>query len=80
MVVKIMGKRYAKGVNKSGRPYEGFHTSIGYSQTGYDGLKCEEKFFPCEVLQGYVPTPGDMLDLNVNFGGYIESVSFVDKK
>lgn len=80
MQVQVIGKRYVKGVAKSGRPYEGFLTSIAYEVSGYDGLKCEEKFLPCEALQGLVPDVGDVLEINVNFGGYIESVRRYEKK
>ena len=75
MQVEVVGKRYVKGVGKSGRPYEGFLTSIAYDGgRGYEGLKCEERFFSTDILQGVVPEVGDILDISVNFGGYIESV------
>ncbi len=80
MVVKVMGKRYAKGVGKNGRPFEGFFTSIAYDQSGYEGKKCEERFLSCEVLQGLVPQVGDQLVVNVNFGGYIESIRPYEKR
>ena len=80
MYVEVIGKRYVKGVGKSGRPYEGFLTSVAYEVSGYDGLKCEEKFLSCEALKGLVPNVGDCLDINVNFGGYIESVSRYERK
>ena len=74
MQVTVLGSRYAKGTNKAGRPYEGFYTSISYKQTGYDGEKAEEKFLPCDLLKGYVPQPGDILDLNTDFRGFIQSI------
>jgi hypothetical protein len=80
MVIKVMGKRYAKGVGKNGRPFEGFFTSIAYDASGYEGKKCEEKFFSCEVLQGLVPQVGEHLNVSVNFGGFIDSVTRYDKK
>ena len=77
MKVKVLGLRYAKGTSKSGRPYEGYYTSISYTQKGYEGEKAEEKFLPCELLMGIKLKPGDVVDLDIDLSGYIQGIDFV---
>lgn len=77
MIVRVLGSRYAKGTSKAGRPYEGYYTSIAYTQKGYEGEKAEEKFFPCELLMGLKLKAGDKIDLSIDLNGYIQGIDFV---
>lgn len=80
MVVDVIGSRYAKGTSKkSGKPYEGFFASIGYDVEGYNGKRCEERFFSLESLGGIKPEPGMKLDLDIGFGGFVNSIHVVQK-
>ena len=74
MLVVVLSSKYAKGTNKAGKAYEGFFVDFAFPEDGRNGFKNRDSFIDVRALEGVVPTPGMVLDLQTNFGS-----TFVNK-
>ena len=74
MLVVVLSSKYAKGTNKAGKAYEGFFVDFAFPEEGRNGYKNRDSFINVSALEGVVPTPGMVLDLQTNFGS-----TFVNK-
>lgn len=68
MRVVVLNSRYANGTSKKGNPYNGFFADIAYPENGTSGYKARNVFLDVKVMQGVVPEPGMVLDIDTGFG------------
>lgn len=68
MRVVVLNSRYANGTSKKGKPYNGFFADIAYPENGTNGYKVRNVFLDMEVMQGVIPEPGMILDIDTGFG------------
>lgn len=78
MRVVVLNSRYANGTSKKGKPYNGFFADVAYSENGTNGYKSQNVFLDVANLQGVVPEPGMVLDVDTGFGTtFINSIKVV---
>lgn len=80
MTVYVMSAEARSGVSKSNnKSYSGVFTEIVYITNGT--YRVRTVFISANLLpEGVVPSYGDVLNIEQDFGGYITSVSFVKGK
>ena len=79
MKVYVMSSARRSGIGKkSGSPYDSVVIQGVYTINGQFAVK--ELWISPEVLGGALPTYGDVLDIQVDFGGYVQSVTFAENE
>ena len=79
MEVYVMSADRRNGIGKkSGIPYDSIVVQGVYSMGNKFSVR--ELWINPDMTGGAVPQYGDILDVHVDFGGYVQSVSFVEKK
>ena len=81
MLVYVMSAEARSGVSKTNnKPYSGIFADIVYMQQ--NNYRVRTIFINANQLpEGEVPSYGDVLNVEFDFGGYISAVNFVrDKK
>lgn len=79
MRVVILNSRYANGTSKKGKPYNGFFADVAYPENGTTGYKSQAVFLDINVMQGVMPEPGMVLDIDTGFGTtFINAAKQVD--
>lgn len=68
MKIVVLNSRYANGTNKKGKPYNGFFADVAYPENGTNGYKAQNVFLDVSVMQGVVPEPGMVLNIDTGFG------------
>ncbi len=86
MKVKVLGVSSEKktGVGKkSNKSYSGWFVSYCYKSNGTNGFAVASFLYSenmCEENAGVVPQPGNICDLGITLGGYIETCEILDDK
>ena len=79
MKVIILNSRYANGTSKKGKPYNGFFADVAYPENGTTGYKVQNVFLSVENMQGVMPEPGTVLDIDFGFGStFINAIKQVE--
>lgn len=79
MKVYVMSAERRSGVGKkSGNPYDSVVAQVVYTIGTKFAVK--ELWMNPEMLNGAIPGYGDVLDVNVDFGGFVQSVNFVENE
>lgn len=79
MKVYVMSAERRSGVGKkSGAPYDSVVAQVVYNIG--DKFSVRELWINPEMLSGVIPAYGDILDVHVDFGGYVQSVSFINNE
>ena len=77
MKVYILSAERRSGVGKkSGAPYDSVVCQSFYTIGTKFAVK--ELWISPEQLQGVIPQYGDILDVSVDFGGYVQAVKFIE--
>lgn len=78
MKVIVLSSRYANGTSKKGNAYNGFFTDVVHFEKGENRFKSRSIFLGIDVMQGIVPEPGMVLDVETGFGTtFIDNVEIV---
>ena len=78
MLAVVMSSRLAEGTSKkTNKPYKAMVTHVVF-----DGevKECEAVWIDPALLEGRVPEYGDVLDLQYNRQGFLQSVKFKDEQ
>lgn len=79
MKVYVMSAERRSGVGKkSGVPYDSVVAQVVYNIGNKFAVR--ELWINPEMLGGAIPVYGDILDVTVDFGGYVQAVSFVNNE
>lgn len=77
MKVYVMSADRRTGIGKkSGSPYDSVVVQSAYTIGNKFAVK--ELWINPDLLGGVLPQYGDVLEIQVDFGGYVQSVSFVE--
>jgi len=79
MKVYVMSAERRSGIGKkSGSPYDSVVVQGAYTIGNKFAVK--ELWINPDTLGGVLPQYGDILDIQVDFGGYVQSVSFIENE
>lgn len=79
MKVYVMSAERRSGVGKkSGAPYDSVVAQVVYNIGNKFAVR--ELWINPEMLGGAIPVYGDILEVAVDFGGYVQAVSFVNNE
>ena len=79
MKVYVMSAERRSGVGKkSGTPYDSIVAQVVYNIGTKFSVK--ELWISPDMIQGALPAYGDVLDVQVDFAGYVQAVSFIESE
>ncbi|MBO5952636.1 MAG: hypothetical protein J6Q53_00700 [Oscillospiraceae bacterium] len=75
---EVIGVRRTAGTSKkTGRPYSGYTVFYTYLDQEVIGVKADNEFLSDTILNGYIPKPGDHVDLIYDRNGFLIKFSVV---
>ena len=78
MLACVMSARVAKGVSKkTGKEFNAFVVHVVFDE---EEKECEAVWIDPEFFGGVLPTYGDVIDIQYNRQGYVQSVTKVNNK
>ena len=79
MEVYVMSAERRSGVGKkSGNPYDSVVAQVVYPMS--NKFLVREIWINPQMLGGAIPAYGDVLDVSIDFNGYVQAVAFVENK
>ena len=76
MKICVLSSEYREGVSKkTGKAYKGFFTHAFYEENGVKKVK--ELFISPELVGGVAPQDGDVMNIDIGFGGFIASARYI---
>jgi len=78
MQYQVIGVRRSAGTSKkTGKPYSGYIVFYTYKQQDVTGVASDNAFVADQILNGYIPKPGDMIQLVYDRNGFLQDFNVV---